>query len=105
MEKLSRPRHKKSRRFKIIQDKKHKEYLKTLSEISHTPINKCYIDEFGSKNYSYIPNSKHYYKQFYRGKYSQCYKKQSNRKIRHCKSEIPNGWYCHKMFDFWWLMF
>lgn len=40
---------------------------------------------------------------FYRGKRSSYLKKQSNKKIRRYKGDLPSkGRTCHKLFDFWW---
>ena len=50
-----------------------------------------------------------YYKRQYRsaGKRSASnyHKKMSNRKIRRYKGEIPSGFWCHKLYDYWWKMY
>ena len=45
---------------------------------------------------------KPYYVRFYHREAAGYLKKTSNRKIRYYKSPLPDGNYCHKLFDFWW---
>ncbi len=84
---------------------KYKSHLKYLSEISNYPKPAYYIDEIKVKRYHYTENLKPYYKRCYRDEASPYLKKASNRKIRRYKGELQNGWYCHRLFDFWWEMY
>lgn len=95
-------RAKKKRRNKRERDLKHKNRLKYLAENSSGyPSPAIYVDEIWVKGYGYVENPKPYYKRLYRGKLSKYLKRQSNKKIRRYKGELHNGWYCHKVFDFW----
>lgn len=88
-------------------DKKYKRHLKFLAEnISYYPSPAFPV----AANGNYVDNSEShlfaYYKRRYQsnGKKSSAnfFKKESNRKIRRYKGKIPNGRWCHKLFDFWW---
>lgn len=96
---------KKKKRNKRERDIKYKSHLKYLFEISNYPEPVHYIDEIKVKRHHYIKNPKPYYKRVYRNKYSPYLKKVSNRKIRRYKGELSNGYYCHRLFDFWWEMY
>lgn len=94
---------KKKRKTKRERDFKYKNHLKNLAEnSSHYPQSAYYTDEIWIKSQGWVENPKAYYKRLYRGQRSKHLKKQSNRKIRRYKGELQNGWYCHKLFDFWW---
>ena len=94
---------KKKRRNKRERDLKYKNHLKYLAEnTSGYPSPVMYTDEIWVKGYGYIKNPKPYYKRLYRGKRSKYLKRQSSKKIRRYKGELHNGWYCHRLYDFWW---
>ena len=96
---------KKKKSTKRERDIRYKTHLKYLSDISNYPKPAYYVDEIEDKRYHYIKNPKPYYKRLYRGKCSPYLKRISNRKIRRNKEEMSNGWYCHRLFDFWWEMY
>lgn len=93
---------KKKRSTKRERAEKYKIQLKYLSDISNYPKPAYYTDEIWIKNQGWVENPKPYYKRLYRGQRSKHLKRQSNRKIRQYKGELQNGWYCHRLFDFWW---
>lgn len=95
------------RKNKHEHDKKYKRHMKFLAEnISHYPSPAFPV----SANGDYVNDDERhlfaYYKRCYQsqGKRSRVnfFKKISNRKIRRYKQKIPNGRWCHKLYDFWW---
>lgn len=62
--------------------------------------------------YIWFPNDppqelKYYKRRYYSGgrrSGSKINKKLSNRTIRRYKGDIPNGFWCHKLYDYWWEM-
>lgn len=85
---------------------KHKRYLKHLHDMSlNYPAPVIYTDEIYVGKKGYVDNPKPYYKRIYRSRgcgASAWHKKASNRKIRRYKGDIPNGNWCHKLYDYWW---
>lgn len=93
--------HMRKKKNKRERDRKHKEHLKRLHEISRCYQSTVYYtDKIYIRGYGYIENPKPYYKRLYRGKRSKYLKKQSHRKIRRYTGELHNGWQCHKLYDF-----
>lgn len=86
----------KSRMNKNERREKYKARLKKLNEITngYPPIVSCKEKD-----------GKIYYKRWYRGKRSKYLKRQSNKRIRRYKCDLPNGNQNHKLFDFWWEMY
>lgn len=107
IEKKQKSHSKRKRRNKRERDLKHKNYLKRMCKTNHKfPV--YYNDRLvihDDYKIKFIDNPNPYYKRFYRGKRSKYLKRQSNKKIRKYKGEIPNGFGCHKLFDFWWEMY
>lgn len=94
---------KKQRIHKYERYLKHQNHLKYLKRVScGYPSAVTYEDERWIRRQGYIPNPKPYYKRWYRGSHSKWLKRQSSKRIRRYKGELNNGWYCHKLFDFWW---
>ena len=96
---------KKKKRSKRERDTKYKSHLKHISEISNYPKSAYYNDKIWISHQGWVDNPNPYYKRLYRGQRSKHLKHQSNRKIRQYKGELPNGYYCHRLFDFWWEMY
>lgn len=81
--------------------KKHQNKLKHLNAVcqgSPSPVR--YKNQILVKELGYVKNPKPHYKRCYRGKGALYHKRYSNRKIRHYKGIIQNGWWCHKLYDF-----
>lgn len=100
----------KKKRNKRERDFKYKQHLKYLSKSSRGYPAAVYpIDKYGRYIWfpDNIPKETIYYKRCYRsnnGKTgcSRYCKKISNRKIRRYKGEISNGFWCHKLYGYWW---
>lgn len=91
-------------------DQKHKSHLKYLSEnTSGYPAPVIYRDEIWIKGRGYVANPRPYYKRVYRGRgkgRSYRFKKESNRKIRRYRGDVPmKGNLVHRLYDFWWKMY
>lgn len=86
----------KSRMTKNERKEKYKARLKKLNEITngYPPIVSCEEKD-----------GKIHYKRWYRGKRSKYLKRQSNKRIRRYKGDLPKGNQNHKLFDFWWEMY
>lgn len=95
---------KKKKRSKRERDIKYKSHLKYISEISNYPKPVYYTDEIWISRQGWVENPNPYYKRLYRGQRSKHLKQQSNRRIRRYKGKLPNGYYCHRLYDFWWEM-
>lgn len=96
---------KKQRTHKYERYLKHQNHLKYLERVScGYPSAVTYEDEIWVRRQGYVPNPKPYYKRWYRGSHSKWLKRQSSKRIRRYKGELNNGWYCHKLFDFWWAL-
>lgn len=94
---------KKQRIHKYERYLKYQNHLKYLTHVFRgCPCAATYEDEIWVKGKGYVPNPKPYYKRRYRYGKSKWLKRQSNKRIRRYKGELNNGWYCHKLFDFWW---
>ena len=76
--------------------------LKRLAGITRYPSCIIFKEEKWIGGQGYVTLSKPYYKKFSRRKCSKYLKKQSHRKIRRYKGDLSNGWFCHKLFDYWW---
>jgi len=79
--------------------------LKRLADITrHTRYATCvfYKEEKWIRGQGYVTLPKPYYKKYYRRKISKYLKKLSHKKIRRYKGDLSNGWFCHKLFDYWW---
>jgi len=67
------------------------------------------FDTYDTDIRDYIVIDKPHPKRHWRGSHgsntSRFYKKYSNKIIRRYKGKIPNGNWCHKMFDFWWTLY
>lgn len=102
-------RSKKKRRNKRERYLKHKQHLKHLHKVAVSyPPAVIYTNEIYVRGQGYVENPKPYYKRIYRsrgGGSSPQHKKASNRKIRRYKGEIPSGYWCHKLYDYWWEMY
>lgn len=102
---------KRKKRNKRERDLKYKRHLKYISENSSGYPHSAYpMDKNGNYvPYIWFPNDTlqeiAYYKRFYRGSSSSYHKKMSNRKIRRYKGELPNGFGCHKLYDYWYEMY
>ena len=96
---------KKKKRSKRERDTKYKSHLKHISEISNYPKPAYYNDKIWISRQGWVDNPNPYYKRLYRGQRSKHLKQSSNRKIRRYKGELPKGFYCHRLFDFWWEMY
>ena len=97
---------KKKKRSKRERDLKYKKHLKYLAKNNWFPSPAFCTNGTWVKGHGWIENSgTYYYKRLYRGKNSSYLKKASNRKIRQYKGELSNGYYCHRLFDFWWKMY
>lgn len=101
--KVSSNKKRRNKRERYIKYQCHMKKLYEAQQGWYCPVvytNKIYIRDLG-----YIENSKPYYKRIYRGSRSSYLKKSSNRKIRRYKGEIQNGFWCHKLYDYWWEMY
>lgn len=100
---------KKRKRSKRERDQKYKEHLQFVANCgcNYPPpvicVDKLYDDE------ELLDHPKSYYKRCYRGRgrssISNYHKRKSNKAIRRYKDKIPNGYWCHKLYDFWRLMY
>lgn len=119
---IDEPAHKskKKRRTKRERDLKYKRHLEYISKNSNGYPSPAYpVDKYGihvHTNQWYVwfpdttPQKIAYYKRWYRsnnGKAgsSRYHKKMSNRKIRRYKGELPNGFGCHKLYNYWYEMY
>lgn len=87
----------------IRRNRKRERYLKYKNRQEKKAANfhgYFYHDEI-YENGEAIKIHKPYYVRFYHREAAGYLKRSSNRKIRHCKSYLPDGNYCHKLFDFW----
>lgn len=105
LEKHKVPSNKKrrSKRERYIKYQSHKKKLYEAQQGWYCPV--VYTDKIYVRGFGYIENPKPYYKRIYRGGRSSHLKKSSNRKIRRYKGEIPNGFWCHRLYDYWWEMY
>lgn len=58
------------------------------------------VDKFG--RYTSNKEEIEYYKRYWRGSRSKYLKRQSNKKLRRYKHEVPSRGGYRKVFDFWW---
>ena len=109
------------RRNKRERDLKYKQHLKYLAKNCNYHPSPAYPVDKNGRYYckddpdwlSWFPEYESqefaYYKRQYRsaGKRSASnyHKKMSNRKIRRYKGDIPSGFWCHKLYDYWWEMY
>lgn len=90
-----------NKRERLEKERKHLKKLESENVRYPHPVK--YVDEklVRKVGYSYI--SKPYYKRLYREKISSYIKRLANRKVRHYKGELHNGYqHIHKVYDFWW---
>ena len=83
---------------------KEQRHLKKLESMNvRYPQPAMYVDQKWVRKVGYSYISKPYYKRLYRSKMSKYAKRLANRKVRHYKGELHNGYqHIHKVYDFWW---
>lgn len=84
-------------------EKEQKHLKKLASECTRYPQPAMYVDQKWIRKVGYSYISKPYYKRLHREKISSYIKRLANRKVRHYKGELHNGYqHIHKVYDFWW---
>ena len=92
---------KSKRRIRRLNNKKHKEHLKYLHDITGNSY-PCPAYYYTGSWKSPRENRYCYYRRCYRGSRSKYLKNQSNRKIRRYKNEIKSGNNYRRIYDYWW---
>lgn len=101
--KISSKRKKRNKRERYLKYKHHLKHLYNINTGYPPPV--IYTDEVWICRQGWVDNPKPYYKRLYRSKMSKFHKKLSNRKIRRYKGKLPNGFGCHKLYDYWYEMY
>jgi hypothetical protein len=90
-----------NKRERLEKERKHLKELESTNVRYPHPVK--YVDEKFVRNVGYCQIPKPYYKRQYREKISSYIKRLANRKVRHYKGELHNGYqHIHKVYDFWW---
>lgn len=90
-----------NKRERYEKEQKHLKKLESMNVRYPQPVK--YVDEKWVREIGYCKIPKPYYKRLCREKISSYIKRLANRKVRHYKGELHNGYqHIHKVYDFWW---